>query len=198
AGKGVVICQTVKEAEEAVDEIMRGRLFGDAGSRVVIEEFLEGEEASFMVLTDGTTALPLATSQDHKAAYDADKGPNTGGMGAYSPAPVITPAVHEHVMRDIIEPLLRGLQERKIKYKGVLYAGLMIKDGRAKVLEFNCRFGDPECQVILARLRSDLVPLLDATIDEKLDSLGIDWDPRASACVVLTAAGYPGTYEKGT
>jgi phosphoribosylamine--glycine ligase len=198
AGKGVVICNTVKEAEEAVDEIMRGRLFGDAGSRVVIEEFLEGEEASFMVLTDGTTVLPLATSQDHKAAYDGDKGPNTGGMGAYSPAPVITPEVHEHVMRDIVEPLLRGLRERKIKYKGVLYAGLMVSGGRAKVLEFNCRFGDPECQAILLRLRSDLVTLLDATIDERLASIAIEWDRRASACVVLTAAGYPGTYEKGT
>lgn len=198
AGKGVVICMSVKEAEEAVDEIMRGRLFGDAGNRVVIEEFLEGEEASFMVLSDGTTALPLATSQDHKAAYDGDQGPNTGGMGAYSPAPVITPAVHEHVMRDIIEPLLRGLKERKIKYKGVLYAGLMVADGRAKVLEFNCRFGDPECQVILPRLRNDLVALLDATIDERLSEVSIEWDARASACVVLAAAGYPGNYEKGT
>jgi phosphoribosylamine---glycine ligase len=198
AGKGVVICTAVREAEEAVDEIMRGRLFGDAGNRVVIEEFLEGEEASFMVLTDGTTTLPLATSQDHKAAYDGDKGPNTGGMGAYSPAPVITPAVHEHVMRDIIDPLLRGLHERKIKYKGVLYAGLMVSGGRAKVLEFNCRFGDPECQVILPRLRSDLVSLLEATIDERLAETVVEWDQRAAACVVLTAAGYPGTYEKGT
>ena len=198
AGKGVVICTSVKEAEEAVDEIMRGRLFGDAGNRVVIEEFLEGEEASFMVLTDGTTVLPLATSQDHKRAYDGDTGPNTGGMGTYSPAPVITSEMHDHVMRDVFEPLLRGLQERKIKYKGVLYAGLMISEGRAKVLEFNCRFGDPECQVILPRLRSDLLPLLEATVDERLAEVSVDWDPRAAACVVLTAAGYPGTYEKGT
>ena len=198
AGKGVVICHSVKEAEAAVDEIMRGRLYGDAGNRVVIEEFLEGEEASFMVVTDGTTAVPLATSQDHKAAYDGDQGPNTGGMGAYSPAPVITPEVHEHVMRDIIAPLLRGLQERRIRYRGILYAGLMVTDGRAKVLEFNCRFGDPECQVILARLRTDLVDLLEATIDERLGEVAVDWDPRAAACVVLAAAGYPGNYERGT
>ena len=151
-----------------------------------------------MVVTDGTTAVPLATSQDHKAAYDGDQGPNTGGMGAYSPAPVITPEVHEHVMRDIIAPLLRGLQERRIRYRGILYAGLMVTDGRAKVLEFNCRFGDPECQVILARLRTDLVDLLEATIDERLGEVAVDWDPRAAACVVLAAAGYPGNYERGT
>ena len=197
AGKGVVICQTVKEAEEAVDEIMRGRLFGDAGSHVVIEEFLEGEEASFMVLSDGKTVVPLASSQDHKPAYDGDAGPNTGGMGAYSPAPVITPAIHAQVMKETITPLMRGLQERKIVYKGVLYAGLMIRDGRAKVLEFNARFGDPECQAILVRLRSDLVDLLEATIDGRLDRVSIDWDTRAAVCVVLTAAGYPGAYEKG-
>ncbi len=197
AGKGVVICQTRREAEQAVDEILRGRLFGDAGNRVIIEEYLEGEEASFMVLVDGTTAVPLATSQDHKAAYDGDKGPNTGGMGAYSPAPVITAAMQEQIMEEIIDPLMRGLRERKVLYKGVLYAGLMIKNGRPKVLEFNARFGDPECQVIMMRLRSDLVDLLEATIDGRLDRVQIDWDRRAAACVVLAAPGYPGTYEKG-
>ena len=197
AGKGVIICQTVKEAREAVDEIMRGRLFGDAGNRIVIEEFLEGEEASFMILTDGKTVVPLPTSQDHKLACDGDTGPNTGGMGAYSPAPVISPELHRQAMEEIIEPLMRGLRERKVVYKGVLYAGLMISDGRAKVLEFNARFGDPECEALLVRLRSDLVDLLEATIDGRLDRVPIEWDQRASACVVLAAAGYPGTYEKG-
>jgi len=198
AGKGVMICETVREAEQAVDEIMRGRLFGDAGNRIVIEEFLEGEEASFMALVDGATALPLASSQDHKPAYDGDQGPNTGGMGTYSPAPVLTNAVYERVMSEILRPLLRGLQERKINYRGVLYAGLMIDRGRPKVLEFNCRFGDPECQVLMMRMRSDLVTVLEATIDGRLDQATIDWDPRAAACVVLTAAGYPGNYEKGS
>jgi phosphoribosylamine--glycine ligase len=197
AGKGVLICQNVKEAEEAVDEIMRARIFGDAGERVVIEEFLEGEEVSFIAVTDGTTVLPLASSQDHKRAFDGETGPNTGGMGAYSPAPVITPALHDRIMREIMEPVVLALKQSKIDYRGVLYAGLMVSSGGPKVLEFNARFGDPECQPLMLRLKSDLVPLMEACIDGRLAEQRIEWDNRAAACVVLAAAGYPGGYEKG-
>ncbi len=197
AGKGVFICQTMKEAEEAVDEILRSRIFGDAGARIVVEEFLEGEEVSFMALTDGRTALPLASSQDHKRAFDGDKGPNTGGMGAYSPAPVLTPAVHERVMREIMEPVVAALAEAKIDYRGVLYAGLMMTATGPKVLEFNARFGDPECQALLIRLKSDIVELMEACIDGTLDQCTVEWDERAAVCVVLAAGGYPGGYEKG-
>lgn len=196
-GKGVLICQTVKEAEEAVNEIMRTRIFGDAGERIVIEEFLEGEEVSFIALTDGQSVLPLASSQDHKRAFDGETGPNTGGMGAYSPAPVVTPALHDRIMREVMEPVVRALADAKIDYRGVLYAGLMITASGPKVLEFNARFGDPECQPLMLRLKSDLVQLMDACIDGRLAEMQAEWEERAAACVVLAAAGYPGAYEKG-
>jgi phosphoribosylamine---glycine ligase len=197
AGKGVVICQTPREASEAINEIMRGKIFGEAGNRVVVEEFLEGEEASFMAITDGTTVLPLASSQDHKRAFDGDEGPNTGGMGAYSPAPAVTPELHERVMNEIMIPIVRGMAERKIIYRGVLYAGLMITADGPKVLEFNVRFGDPECQAIMVRLKTDLLDLIDAAVEGTLDQITVEWDPRAAVCVVLAAQGYPGSYEKG-
>jgi len=197
-GKGVFICPTVAEALEAVGELMRTRLFGDAGSRVVVEEYLEGEEVSFMALTDGTTVVPLATSQDHKRALDGDRGPNTGGMGAYSPAPIVTPALQDRIVQEIVEPVVRGLARQGIRYTGVLYAGLMIAaDGRAKVLEFNVRFGDPEAQVLLARLRSDLCELIERACDGRLAGATVEWDPRAAVCVVLAAGGYPGAVERG-
>jgi len=197
SGKGVFICPTVAAALEAVDELMRARLLGDAGSRVVVEEFLEGEEVSFMALTDGTTVLPLATSQDHKRALDGDRGPNTGGMGACSPAPIVTPALQDRIMREIMEPVVRGLARQGIRYTGVLYAGLMVQEGRAKVLEFNVRFGDPEAQVVLVRLRSDLLELLERACEGRLAGATVDWDARAAVCVVLAAAGYPGAVERG-
>jgi len=196
-GKGVFICATAAEALEAIDQVMRRRLFGDAGARVVVEEFLEGEEVSFMAITDGTTVLPLATSQDHKRVHDGDQGPNTGGMGAYSPAAIATPALEAQVMRDVIEPVVRGLAKHGIVYTGILYAGLMVHDGRAKVLEFNVRFGDPEAQALLLRLRTDLVDLVERTCDGRLAGTAIEWDPRAAVCVVLAAAGYPGQVERG-
>ena len=197
SGKGVFICPTVAEATRAVDELMRGRVLGDAGTQVVVEEFLEGEEVSFMALSDGTTVLPLATSQDHKRVHDGDRGPNTGGMGAYSPAPVVGPALHERVMREIIEPVVHGLARQGTPYVGVLYAGLMVQGDRAKLLEFNVRFGDPEAQVLLVRLRSDLVDLLERATAGRLAGASIDWDPRAAVCVVLAAEGYPGAVERG-
>jgi phosphoribosylamine--glycine ligase len=197
AGKGVFICPTVPEAIEAIDQLMRRRLFGDAGSRVVVEELLEGEEVSFMAIADGTTVVPLASSQDHKRAFDGDKGPNTGGMGAYSPAPAMTPALTERVMHEIVEPVVEGLAEHGVRYQGVLYAGLMVKDDRAKVLEFNVRFGDPEAQVILLRMRSDLADLLDRACEGRLAGVAIEWDARPAACVVLAAEGYPGAIAKG-
>ena len=197
SGKGVFICPTVAEATRAVDELMRGRVLGDAGTQVVVEEFLEGEEVSFMALSDGTTVLPLATSQDHKRVNDGDRGPNTGGMGAYSPAPAVGPALHERVMREIIEPVVHGLARQGTPYVGVLYAGLMVQGDRAKLLEFNVRFGDPEAQVLLVRLRSDLVDLLERATAGRLAGASVDWDPRAAVCVVLAAEGYPGAVERG-
>jgi phosphoribosylamine--glycine ligase len=197
SGKGVIICRTAAEAEKAIHEIMRWKIFGDAGDRIVVEEFLEGEEASFMAVTDGATVLPLASSQDHKRAFDGDAGPNTGGMGAYSPAAVVTPAMHERIMNEILHPVVRGLAQRKIVYRGVLYAGLMITADGPKVLEFNARFGDPECQVLMPRLESDLLELMLATVDGRLHETQVRWDARAAACVVLAAAGYPGSYERG-
>src|SRR2546428_3502472 len=197
SGKGVFICPTVAEALDAVDELMRARIFGDAGGRVVVEEYLEGEELSFMALTDGTTVVSLAPAQDHKRIFDGDRGPNTGGMGAYSPPPLATPALEAHVMHDIMEPIVQGLARQGIRYAGVLYAGLMVKDERAKVLEFNVRFGDPEAQVVLARLRSDLLDLLARAADGTLAGTRIEWDPRAAVCVVLAAEGYPGAVTKG-
>jgi len=197
AGKGVLICAGREEAEAAVDDILVGKSFGAAGDKLVIEEFLDGEEASFMVLTDGEHLLPLASSQDHKRVFDDDQGPNTGGMGAYSPAPVVTQAMHERIMRDILAPLLAGLKKRNIRYRGVIYVGLMIGKDGPKVLEFNARFGDPECQPIMMRLKSDLLPLLEATIDGRLDQAQAEWHNDPAVCVVLTANGYPGSYDKG-
>ncbi|MGH7831515.1 MAG: phosphoribosylamine--glycine ligase [Candidatus Binatia bacterium] len=197
AGKGVMICADRREAETAVDDILVRRVFGQAGDTIVIEEFLEGEEATFMAVTDGTHVLPLASSQDHKRVFDGDRGPNTGGMGAYSPAPVVTSEIHDRVLKEILQPLLRGLEKRKIHYAGLIYVGLMITDVGPKVLEFNVRFGDPECQPVLMRLRSDLVPLLEAAIDGKLDQVEANWHKDAAVCVVLCAAGYPGPYEQG-
>ncbi|MEQ8207288.1 MAG: phosphoribosylamine--glycine ligase [Woeseia sp.] len=198
AGKGVVVAQTLAEAEQAVHDMLGDRRYGNAGASIVIEEFLAGEEASFIVMCDGRSALPLATSQDHKARDDGDQGPNTGGMGAYSPAPVVTAELEQRVMREIIEPTLAGLKKDGIDYLGFLYAGLMIdSEGTPRVLEFNCRFGDPETQPILARLQSDLVELCIAALDGKLGEQTIEWDPRTALGVVLAAGGYPESYEKG-
>jgi phosphoribosylamine---glycine ligase len=197
AGKGVLICSTRAAADAAVDEILVTKAFGAAGEKVVIEEFLEGEEASFMVLTDGEHVLPLASSQDHKRVFDHDQGPNTGGMGAYSPAPVVTPEVHRRILVDILSPLLAGLKKKNICYRGLIYVGLMITQDGPKVLEFNVRFGDPECQPIMMRLKSDLVELMEAAIDGRLDGFHADWHEDSAVCVVLAASGYPGTYDKG-
>ena len=198
AGKGVILAQDVETAEAAVRDMLAGNRFGDAGHRVVIEEFLTGEEASFIVMVDGEHVLPMASSQDHKARDDGDRGPNTGGMGAYSPAPVVTPAVHQRIMDQVIHPTVQGLAAEGIPYIGFLYAGLMISpDGAPKVLEYNCRFGDPETQPILLRLRSDLVELCQAALDGRLGEKRADWDPRASLGVVMAAGGYPETYAKG-
>jgi len=198
AGKGVIMAQTVDEACAAVRDMLAGNAFGEAGHRVVVEEFLEGEEASFIVMADGEHALALATSQDHKRVGDGDTGPNTGGMGAYSPAPVVTPELHERVMREVIRPTIRGMKAEGVPYTGFLYAGLMInQDGVPKVLEFNCRFGDPETQPVMLRLQSDLVALIEAALDGELDAVEAEWDPRASLGVVMAAGGYPGSYRKG-
>jgi phosphoribosylamine--glycine ligase len=197
AGKGVLICASRQEAENAVDDVLTRRLFGAAGDKLVIEEFLEGEEVSFIVLTDGEHILPLASSQDHKRVFDRDEGPNTGGMGAYSPAPVVTPEIHRRIVAEILEPLLHGLKKKGIQYRGVLYVGVMLTAGGPKVLEFNARFGDPECQPLMLRLKSDLVPLIEATIEGTLDRVKAEWNDDAAVCVVLTAGGYPGSYEAG-
>jgi phosphoribosylamine---glycine ligase len=197
AGKGVVVAATIDEALATIDEMFSGR-FGDAGDTIVVEEFLEGEEASFIVMADGRTALPFASSQDHKRIGDADTGPNTGGMGAYSPAPVVTPAVHERVMREVIEPTLAGLVADGMPYTGFLYAGLMIDaSGAPRVIEYNCRFGDPEAQAVIARLRSDLPELCLAAIAGDLAGRTIDWDSRAALGVVMAAGGYPGEVRLG-
>ena len=198
AGKGVVVAQTPAAAEHAVRDMLAGNAFGEAGHRVVIEDFLEGEEASFIVMADGEHVLPLATSQDHKRVGEGDTGPNTGGMGAYSPAPVITPEIHARVLREIIGPTVRGMAAEGVPYTGFLYAGLMIaKDGTPKVLEFNCRLGDPETQAIMLRLKSDLPELCEAALDGKLNKVKADWDTRVALGVVLAAGGYPGEYNKG-
>ncbi len=198
AGKGVVVAMSADEAHRAIDDMLAGNKLGSAGSRVVIEEFLDGEEASFIVMADGHHALALATSQDHKRLKDNDEGPNTGGMGAYSPAPVVTPAIHARVMREVIMPTIHGMEKDGILFTGFLYAGLMIKpDGSLKVLEFNCRMGDPETQPIMLRLKSDLVDLVDAAIDCRLDKIETDWDRRVALGVVLAAHNYPETPRKG-
>jgi len=199
AGKGVIVAQTLAEAEAAVTDMLSGNAFGDAGCRVVIEEFLEGEEASFIVMVDGRNVLPMATSQDHKRIGEGDTGPNTGGMGAYSPAPVVDAAVFERIMSQVIEPTVRGMAEEGNEYTGFLYAGLMISPGgEPRVIEYNCRFGDPETQPIMVRLQSDLVDLCDAALAGALDSAQARWDPRCAIGVVLAAGGYPGSYQKGT
>ncbi|ELV8647372.1 phosphoribosylamine--glycine ligase [Vibrio fluvialis] len=198
AGKGVIVAMTLEEAEEAIKDMLAGNAFGDAGSRVVVEEFLDGEEASFIVMVDGENVLPMATSQDHKRVGDQDTGPNTGGMGAYSPAPVVTQAIHDRVMQEVIYPTVRGMAAEGNPYTGFLYAGLMIDStGAPKVIEYNCRFGDPETQPIMMRMQSDLVELCLAAIDGKLDLVESKWDPRASIGIVLAAGGYPGDYAKG-
>lgn len=198
AGKGVIVAMKLEEAEDAIKDMLSGNVFGDAGSRVVIEEFLEGEEASFIVMVDGTSVLPMATSQDHKRVGDKDTGPNTGGMGAYSPAPVVTPEIHNRILEEVIYPTVRGMDAEGAPYTGFLYAGLMIDaDGTPNVIEYNCRFGDPETQPIMMRMESDLVELCLMAIDEKLDEAESKWDPRASIGVVLAAGGYPSDYAKG-
>ncbi|WP_347988724.1 phosphoribosylamine--glycine ligase [Methylomonas sp. AM2-LC] len=198
AGKGVIVALSEQQAIEAVQDMLSGNSFGAAGHRVVIEEFLQGEEASFIVIADGEHALAMATSQDHKARDNGDTGPNTGGMGAYSPAPIVTPEIHDRVMAEVIYPTLRGMQADGNEYTGFLYAGLMIgKNGSIKVLEYNCRFGDPETQPIMLRLQSDLVALCQAALAKNLDKMSTDWDPRPALGVVMAAGGYPDDYAKG-
>lgn len=198
AGKGVIVAMTLKEAEDAVRDMLSGNAFGEAGCRVVIEEFLEGEEASFIVIADGKNCLAMATSQDHKRVGDGDTGPNTGGMGAYSPAPVVTAEIHQRIMDQVIYPTLKGMAEEGNDYTGFLYAGLMISPaGDVKVIEYNCRFGDPETQPIMMRLQSDLVALCQSALDKTLDQQTSSWDDRAAVGVVLAAGGYPGDYAKG-
>ncbi len=197
AGKGVIVSMTKAEAKKAVDLIMKDKAFGSAGNKVVVEEFLKGEEASFIAFTDGETVLPLPSSQDHKAVFEGDRGPNTGGMGAYSPAPVLTKELAMRVMNEVMIPTLRGMAAEGRPYKGMLYAGMMIDGDRMDVLEFNCRFGDPECQPLLMRMRSDLVDVIEAGIEGRLDKIELDIDPRPTVCVVMSSQGYPGKYTTG-
>lgn len=197
AGKGVIVAQTEQETLEALDRIMVARDFGRAGDRVVVEEYMRGEEASFLVFTDGETVVPMVSSQDHKCIFDNDQGPNTGGMGAYSPAPVVTEEVGQKIIEGIMIPLIRGMAAEGRPYRGVLYGGLMIENGKPFVLEFNARFGDPEAQPILMRMKNDIVPLLMACIDGTLRGMEIEWDSRAAVCVVMSSQGYPGAHEKG-
>ena len=198
AGKGVIVAETLEQAEAAIVDMLSDNAFGEAGCRVVVEEFLPGEEASFIVIADGTHTLPMATSQDHKRVGEGDTGPNTGGMGAYSPAPVVTDLVYERVMERIIEPTIAGMTKDGMPYTGFLYAGLMIDaDGNPRVIEFNCRFGDPETQPIMMRLKSDLGDLCSAAIRGVLNDSSVEWDPRPALGVVLAAGGYPGNYDKG-
>ena len=197
AGKGVIVCSTQKMAMDALKQIMVDREFGEAGDQVVVEECLVGEEASFLAFTDGKTVLPLPSSQDHKPVFDNDKGLNTGGMGAYSPAPIVDQYLHQRIMNEVMIPMVKGMAAEGCPYKGVLYAGLMIDRDRLKVLEFNGRFGDPEAQPLLVRMKDDIIPVIDAVIDERLDTCRLDIDPRASVCVVMASGGYPGKYKKG-
>ncbi|NKB45254.1 MAG: phosphoribosylamine--glycine ligase [Alphaproteobacteria bacterium] len=198
AGKGVILCDTVEEAHAAVDSMMTDKTFGDAGNEIVVEEFLDGEEASFFALVDGTNALPLISAQDHKAVGDGDTGPNTGGMGAYSPAPIMTDALTEEVMEKIIAPTVKTMADMGTPYVGVLFAGLMISKAGIKILEYNVRFGDPECQVLMRRLKSDILPALIASADGQLDRFNLRWHDDAAMTVVMAANGYPGSYEKGS
>jgi phosphoribosylamine--glycine ligase len=197
AGKGVLVCPTVPDALDAVTRLMDQQVFGDAGSRVVIEEYLTGEEASFLAFSDGETVVPLPSSQDHKPAFDGDQGPNTGGMGAYSPAPVVSDDVHRAVMAQIMIPTVRAMAAEGRPFRGLLYAGLMIKDGAPKALEFNVRFGDPEAQPLLMRLDGDLLPILDAVVDRRLADADVRWLPQPAVCVVMASGGYPGPYDSG-
>jgi len=197
AGKGAIVCQTVDEALDTVTRIMDQRVFGDAGARVIVEEFLTGEEASFLAFTDGEAVLPLASAQDHKAAFDGDKGPNTGGMGAYSPAPVVTPAVHAKIMDQVMIPTVKAMAAEGCPYRGILYAGLMIDHGEPKVLEFNVRFGDPEAQPLLMRMDSDLLDVLEAVVDGRLRTAAVRWKTEPAVCVVMAAGGYPGVHDTG-
>jgi phosphoribosylamine---glycine ligase len=197
AGKGVIIAQTREEAVAAVVDMLSGNAFGAAGSRVVVEEFLKGEEASFLAFTDGERIIPLASAQDHKAVFDGDLGPNTGGMGAYSPAPVVTAAIHEKAMAEVMRRTVDGMAAEGRPYRGVLYAGLMIDGDSVKTLEFNARFGDPECQPLLMRMKSDIVPILLAVAAGSLEGIEIEWHDKAAVCVVLASEGYPGDYTKG-
>ena len=196
-GKGAIVCRTSQEALDAVELIMKKKEFGEAGEKLVIEEFLTGEEVSVLALTDGKTIMPLEPAQDHKAIYDGDKGPNTGGMGAYCPVPLVTPEVAMRIDREVLVPTVHAMNAQGRPYKGVLYAGLMMTPGGPKVLEYNARFGDPETQAILVRMKSDLVPILMAVTDGTLDKMEIEWDPRPAVCVVMASPGYPGPYEKG-
>jgi len=197
AGKGVIITQTLDEADAAVDDMLGGR-FGDAGAELIIEEFMDGEEASFFAVSDGETIISMIAVQDHKRAYDGDKGPNTGGMGAYSPAPVFTQAVYERTMDEIIKPVIKEMRQRGTPYIGVLYAGLMIKNERPRLIEINARFGDPECQIMMCRMKSDFLPILYAAATGNLAGQEITWDDGAAALVVMAAEGYPGAYKKGS
>jgi phosphoribosylamine--glycine ligase len=197
AGKGALVCRTLAEAVAAVRLIMEERAFGEAGDRVVVEECLEGEEASFLAFTDGQTVLPLASAQDHKPIFDNDEGPNTGGMGAYSPAPVVSAPLHRQIMDRVMLPTVRAMAAEGRPYRGVLYAGLMIRNGEAKVLEFNARFGDPEAQPLLLRMDNDLVPVLEAVLEGRLHQISLQWKEDAAVCVVMASGGYPGSYQKG-
>jgi phosphoribosylamine--glycine ligase len=197
AGKGVYVCANLREALEAIDQVMIRRIYGKAGDRLLLEEKLDGQEASILALTDGRTIMPLETSQDHKRAFDRDEGPNTGGMGAYSPAPIVTPELMDQIEREVLVPVVHALKRARKSFRGVLYAGLMLTNQGPKVLEFNVRFGDPECQAIFMRLKSDLFEVLDAVVDERLDKLTLEWDPRPAVSVVMASEGYPGSYEKG-
>jgi phosphoribosylamine--glycine ligase len=197
AGKGVTVCETLVQAEEALQEAMGKKVFGEAGNKVVVEEFLEGEEASILAFVDGESIVPMVSAQDHKRVFDGDKGPNTGGMGAYSPAPVVDEKLNIEILEKILKPTLAGLKKRGINYRGVLYAGLMITKDGPKVIEYNCRFGDPETQVVLPRLKTDFVNICLAVAQGKLSHLKIEWDDRPAACVVMASQGYPGSYPKG-
>ncbi len=197
AGKGVIVAETVDEAIDGIKLIMKDRVFGDAGDRVVIEDCLKGEEASYMIFTDGKTILPMVSSQDHKRIFDDDKGPNTGGMGAYSPAPVVTEELEKVILKKVMQPVIDGMKKEGIKFKGILYAGLMIDDGNPQVLEYNCRLGDPETQPVLMRMGSDLMDIAFGITDEKLDEVDIKWKNESTVCVVISSKGYPGKYGKG-
>ncbi|RPJ81567.1 MAG: phosphoribosylamine--glycine ligase, partial [Deltaproteobacteria bacterium] len=197
SGKGVFVCATEKDTKQALDTLFTKKAFGDAGEKVVIEKCLKGEEVSFLAFTDGKTVLALPSSQDHKAIFDDDKGPNTGGMGAYSPAPIVTEHLHQKIMNDVMIPTVRAMSAEGRKYKGVLYAGLMIDNDNIQVLEFNARFGDPEAQPLLMRLKSDIIPIMEAISEERLHECTLEIDDRASVCVVMASGGYPGPYQKG-